>query len=439
MPLRLKFPQRHKTPPRMLHGCADLRLAVVSPFVDRRHGTERSLAELLERLARTYHCEIHLYANWVEDLCVNNRGGVLPPGTGGIFWHKVPSVPGPHLLQFSCWFYLNRLWRWTHTFFRGTSFDLVVSPGINCSDADVVIVHALFHRLRELSQEKPTRSLVDLGLLNRIHRRAYYALLAALERRIYTNPKVSLAAVSQRTAGLLAGYFHRQDVRVIPNAVDTAQFSSAMRLSRRSDARLRRNFREDEFVLLLIGNDWDNKGLSTILEALPKLADTPLKLLVVGHDDVSSWRPLASRLGVQDRSHWESVCTDILDAYAAADVYVSPSREDSFGMPVAEAMACGLPVVTSVFAGVSSLLHDGIDGFVLQDPRDAETLAKLIRMLFDQKELRGRVGEAAAKTVLEWTWEQNAAMVWDLLKEVSAKKHFARVPQDESSSSSIPL
>ncbi len=108
-------------------------------------------------------------------------------------------------------------------------------------------------------------------------------------------------------------------------------------------------------------------------------------------------------------------------------------------MPVAEAMACGLPVVTSVFAGVTSLLHDGIDGLVLQDPRDAETLAKLIRMLFDQKELRGRVGEAAAKTVLEWTWEQNAAMVWDLLKEVRAKKHSARVSQDESSSSSIPL
>ncbi len=422
----------------MLHGYADLRLAVVSPFVDRRHGTERALAELLERLARTYHCEIHLYANRVEDLSVNHSGGVLPPGTGGIFWHKVPSVPGPHLLQFSCWFYLNRLWRWAYTFFRGTSFDLVLSPGINSSDADVVIVHALFHRLRELSQEKAMSDSLGIGLLSRIHRRAYYALLTALERRIYTNPKVSLAAVSQRTAGLLAGYFHRQDVRVIPNAVDTAQFSSAIRLSRRSDARLRHNFREGDFVLLLIGNDWDNKGLSTILEALPKLADAPLKLLVVGNDDVSAWRPLASRLGVLDRSHWETACTDILDAYAAADVYVSPSREDSFGMPVAEAMACGLPVVTSVFAGVSSLLHDGTDGFVLQDPRDAETLAKLIRMLFDQKELRGRVGDAAAKTVLEWTWERNAAMVWDLLKEVSAKKHSARVSQDESSSSSIP-
>jgi glycosyltransferase involved in cell wall biosynthesis len=398
-----------------------LRLAVVSPFVDRRHGTERALAELLERLAQTYKCEIHLYANRVEDLRVSNPGDVLSPGTGGIFWHKVPSVPGPHLLKFVCWFYLNRVWRWG----RHASFDLVLSPGINCSDADIVIVHALFHRLRELSREKAAQSTLRVGMLSRIHRRAYYALLTKRERRIYANPVVSLAAVSQRTAGLLAGYFHRQDVRVIPNAVDSAQFSTAARLSRRAEARLRRNFRDGDFVLLLVGNDWANKGLSTILETLPKLADAPVKLLIVGNDDVSSWRPIAERLGVLDRCSWEAA-TDILDVYAAADLYISPSREDSFGMPVAEAMACGLPVITSVFAGVSAMLRDGIDGFVLQEPRDAETLAKLIRMLFEQRELRNRVGEAAAKAALEWTWDRNAEMVWDFLKEVSAKKNSSR-------------
>ena len=95
-------------------------------------------------------------------------------------------------------------------------------------------------------------------------------------------------------------------------------------------------------------------------------------------------------------------------------------------MPVAEAMACGLPVITSVFAGVSAMLRDGIDGFVLQEPRDAETLAKLIRMLFEQKELRSRVGEAAAKAALEWTWDRNAERFWDFLKEVSAKRHPSR-------------
>jgi glycosyltransferase involved in cell wall biosynthesis len=128
------------------------------------------------------------------------------------------------------------------------------------------------------------------------------------------------------------------------------------------------------------------------------------------------------RLGVLDRCTWELPRADILDAYAAADVYVSPSREDSFGMPVAEAMACALPVITSAFAGVSSFLQDGIDSFVLRDPRDVEFLAKRIRMLYEQDELRTRMGQTAARKALEWTWDRNEAETWELLKEAAARR-----------------
>jgi glycosyltransferase involved in cell wall biosynthesis len=399
-----------------------LRLAVVSPFVDRRHGTERALAELLECLTRNEHCEIHLYAQRVEDLAFDLPSSVSAQESGAILWHRVPSIPGPHLLQFFFWFLANsfcRRWdRWVH----GVRCGLVLSPGINCLDADVIIVHALFHRLKELAREEKLES-ARLGLLRRLHRRAYYALLTALERRIYANPKISLVAVSPRTAGLLAKYFRRHDVRVIPNGVDTSQFSPAARLARRGQARALRHFHDNDSVLLLIGNDWGNKGLPSILEALPKLLDTPVRLLIVGDDATASSREMAGRMGVLDRCTWEPARADILDAYAAADIYVSPSREDSFAMPVAEAMACGLPVITSAFAGVSSLLHDGMDSFVLRDPRDVDSLAKLIRMLCEQEELRSRMGRAAAKTTLEWTWERNAAAVWGFLQEVSAKEH----------------
>src|SRR5882762_4097306 len=70
------------------YGCADLRLAVVSPFVDRRHGTERALAELLERLARKEHCEIHLYAQRFEDLALDQPGVTHAQESGAIIWHK---------------------------------------------------------------------------------------------------------------------------------------------------------------------------------------------------------------------------------------------------------------------------------------------------------------------------------------------------------------
>jgi UDP-glucose:(heptosyl)LPS alpha-1,3-glucosyltransferase len=405
-----------------------LRLAVVSPFVDRRHGTERALAELLERLAGQHHCEIHLYAQRVEGLAFAQPGVPLSQQSGSILWRKVPSVPGPHLLQFIAWLFLNSFCRAWDRWAQGLRFDLVLSPGINCLDADVVIVHALFHCLRDLGLARDLASARP-ALFRSLHRRAYYGLLTGLERRIYSDPKVLLAAVSQRTAALLADYFHRQDVRVIPNGVDTAQFSPPARLALRDEARRRRSFQETDFVLLLIGNDWRVKGLGTVLRAVSALRELPIVVLAAGDDSPDSFRETARALGILERCRFEPSRQDVLDFYAAADLYVSPSLEDSFGLPVAEAMACGLPPITSVFAGVSSLLHDGVDSFILRDPHDAKTLTTMIRTLYEKVEWRNRMGQAAARASLEWTWDRNAADIWDLLKDAAARKVSASAPK----------
>jgi glycosyltransferase involved in cell wall biosynthesis len=403
-----------------------LRLAVVSPFVDRRHGTERALAELLERLAGDYGCEIHLYAQRVENLQVIDPKlprSAHPTESGAIYWHKVPAIPGPHAAQFLAWIFLNGFLRWWHTTFGGASYDFVLSPGINCLHPDVVIVHALFHRLKELAREENQDSGARAGFFRRMHRRVYYGLVTALERRTYNDPRVTLGAVSKRTAGLLKEYFHREDVCVVPNGVSTKHFSIAARLPRRAEARQQRGLRDEDFVLLLIGNDWRNKGLLTILEAMAALSLLSVRLLVVGNDNAEPFRARAVQLGLQDRCRWELSSPDVLDFYAAADVYVSPSREDSFGLPVAEAMACGLPAITSVCAGVADYIHDGVDGFVLRDPHDTEALRQLIKRLQAESELRHKIGEAAASAILEWDWNRNAAALWELLQDVKTRNH----------------
>lgn len=399
-----------------------MRLAVVSPFVDRRHGTERALAELLERLARSYCCEIHLYSQRVEGLVVSNSSSVQDAQRGDIIWHKVPSIPGPYVFQFLFWLFLNTFFRRRDRAIRGLHFDLVLSPGINCFDANVTIVHALFHRLRELAREFTTPSSAT-ALLRGFHRRAYYALLTWLERRLYSDPQISLAAVSSRTASLICTYFHRVDVSVIPNGVDTECFSPEKRLALRADARSRYKFQDEDFVLLLIGNDWRNKGLSTILDAMAALRDIPLRLLVAGQDAAASFFfEAARRLGLGERCRWETASTDAIQFYAVADVYVSPTREDSFGLPLLEAMACGLPVITSVFAGASQTITDGVDGFVLKDPDDAHALAGHLKNLQEHADLGFRIGQSARRTAEAYTWERNAEAVWGLLKEVASRK-----------------
>lgn len=374
------------------------------------------MAELLERLAGNYQCEIHLYAQSAQDLSLAENPENVTDGAGKIVWHRLPRFPGPHVVQFFFWFHLNRWRRWADGR-RSGAFDVVLSPGINCRDADIVIVHALFARLRELAEQEAAKSGRKIGFLRMAHRHVYYAYLARLERRIYGNTHVRLAAVSQRTADLLKKYFQRHDVRVIPNGVDTNYFSKQKRLARRSASRSRRSFGASDFVMLLIGNDWRTKGLPGVLQAMAELPKMSLRLLVVGEDAQVSFQEMASRLGVAERCTWERATSDVLDCYAAADLYVSPSREDSFGLPVAEAMACGLPVVTSAFAGISEMVHDGADGFVLRDPHDVESLVKLIRMLGEQQALRERVGTAAENQAQQWTWDRHAAAVWEMITE----------------------
>jgi UDP-glucose:(heptosyl)LPS alpha-1,3-glucosyltransferase len=228
--------------------------------------------------------------------------------------------------------------------------------------------------------------------------------------------------VSPRTAAQLERHFGRKDVRVIPNGVDLSTFNPNARLSRRPDARKGLAFKDDEFVALLIGNDWRNKGLAALLEAAASCPDLPLKLLVVGQDDPALVGEALQRFSMTSRVCFETPSTDVLQFYAAADVYASPSLEDSFALPVAEAMACALPVVTSAEAGISAFLQDGVDSFVLCDPRDAAALAAALRRLYEDTALRRTLGENGARTAQTLTWEKNAALTKMFLEEAMRAK-----------------
>jgi len=108
--------------------------------------------------------------------------------------------------------------------------------------------------------------------------------------------------------------------------------------------------------------------------------------------------------------------------YAAADAYVGPSLEDSYGLPVLEAMACGLPVVVSSRAGVSEIIHDGTNGVILRDPENVQEIAGVLRTLISNPALCRSVGEAGAVIALEHGWDRNAQATWDWLSEVARQK-----------------
>ena len=403
-----------------------MRIAVVSPFLDRQHGTERCIIEQIEYFLRQPGCEIHIYSQSVRDLDVVRfkRSSDSPPSPGKPVWHRIPALPGPHLLNFLWWYLANQALRWFHRKFRGLRFDLVFSPGINCTDADAIVVHIVFHEFFRLVhrdlllRDAPLSSWPIL-----LHRLLYYRLIMALEDRIYRNSRISLAAVSALTARELTTHFGRQDVSVIPNAVDLSRFSLPERLRRRELSRKLLQLPEAEFVLLLVGNDWEKKGLTPLLNAVAEIQYLPLRLLVIGRDNRAPFLEQIQHLQLDSRVLFLEPTSDIMQFYAAADVYTGPSLHDSFALPPIEAMACGLPVITSVTNGGSQIITEGVDGFVLSDPLDSVALSGLISRLYEQPDFRHSVGEQAARTAQSYSWERNASETWEFLCQAAGSSH----------------
>jgi glycosyltransferase involved in cell wall biosynthesis len=405
-----------------------VRIAVVSPFLDKKHGTERCVLEQVERLARAHEYEVHLYSQTVEDvrdLIVFGRTAapqeVECPNP--LIWHRVPSTVGPQLLKYIWWFIVNHIQRWKDQRFRGLRYDLVYSPGINCLDADAIVVHIVFHEFyRLVIEDLRLRQLPLRALPRAIHRRLYYHLAMALERKIYPDSRVALAAVSCLTAREVTRFFGRDDVRIIPNAVELGIFNPEACLCRRADARRRLQFEEQDFVLLLIGNDWKKKGVDTLLEAAAHCLDLPCKVLIVGHDDRALYDRIIQDLGLQARVRFAEPAGDVVQFYAAADAYAGPSLHDSFAFPPAEAMACGLPVITSVNNGGSEMITDGVDGILLHDPKDSKELSEKIRNLFGNPGFRQDLGRNAAIVAREYGWEKNAQLVHEFLENARIGK-----------------
>jgi glycosyltransferase involved in cell wall biosynthesis len=392
-----------------------LEIVVVSPFLDRRHGTELCIIEQIERLSTTYGWGIHLFSQHVENINDLLTETSKSSATGFICWHKVSDIPGPHLLKFLWWFFANRTARKSALKRLENRPLLVYSPGINCLDANAITVHIVFH-------EFYARVRHELALLKvpvsrwpvTVHRKLYYKLIMALERRIYTDPKIHLAAVSKLVSTQLEKHFGRTDSVVIPNAVDTVIFNSEARLARRSVSRQSLKLDDSDFVVLLIGNDWKKKGLDQLLRALA-IIEIPIQLLVVGKDDPGLYRSALRQLRLEDRVRFLAPSADVLSFYAAADAYVAPSLEDAFGLPILEAMACGLPVIASVQAGASENVVDGTTGYILRDPMNHVELAEIILRLAGDRSVARGIGAAAAKYV-------QASVSWD--RNVSATREF---------------
>jgi glycosyltransferase involved in cell wall biosynthesis len=394
-----------------------LRIGVVSPFLDKTHGTERCVAEQVERLARDHGCEIVMYCNHVRGVALSSEEQVS--GNGRISWRKVPDVPGPQLIRYSWWFLANHFVRWWDRQSGKFTPDLLFSPGINCLDANVISVHIVFAEFYAQVREQLALLRNPISSWPRLlHRRVYYRLIMVLEGDFYRRDQLPLVGVSKKVAhDLERRYGRKKNVSVIYHGVDTRQFNPDVRTSLRHAARVALGVPNSANAVLLVGNDWKKKGLLTLLEAMASIRNPSIWALVVGRDDPAPYRELLRSNNLVHQVLFLPLRSDVEWYYAAADLYIGPSLEDAFALPPLEAMACGLPTIVSRQAGVSEILTHGVDGLILEDPTDSEQLALFIEKLVSEPEFSAQLGNTAVSTARKYTWETNADQLFGLLLE----------------------
>lgn len=176
--------------------------------------------------------------------------------------------------------------------------------------------------------------------------------------------------------------FPDERIHLVRNGVDVARFQSG----RRAETRARFGVAEEEFLLLFVGSGWERKGLRFVLEALRHLAGKKISLLVVGKGKASA--PAAARV------IFTGPMREVENAYAAADLFVTlPIYEPSANV-VVEALAAGLPVVTSAYNGAAEVLQENVTGSMVSEFWQPERVAQTI-LNWAQRRRRVTVDPAA--------------------------------------------
>lgn len=289
------------------------------------------------------------------------------------------------------------------------SFDIVHADGpVTTAAVDVAMCHMPHAAWRALPADASREPGVR-GALNR----AATAMNVRLERRVYTRARRVIVA-SQVTAGVLeAAGVDPSRIVELPFGIDATRFRQPSGDERRV-ARRAFGIGHDEFCVLFVGAQGPRKGLPALIAAI----DPRDPLLVAGDRRGGPQERTASTRGL--RAVFAGKMDDIRPAYWAADVLVYPSRFDAFGMAILEAMACGLPVITSRLAGASSVVGDG--GIVLSDPTDVVGIAEAIQTLRSDALLRARMGSIGREIAARRSWNDAAEVLLRTYGEVLEEK-----------------
>jgi UDP-glucose:(heptosyl)LPS alpha-1,3-glucosyltransferase len=265
---------------------------------------------------------------------------------------------------------------------------------------------------------RPLKSKID-GLLPR------YRNFRHIARRQYLEDGRLVIALSKMVADDFKR-FHgipSEQVRLVYNGVDTGRFSPERRLKYRDAVRRWLGIDDDTLLLLIVTHNFRLKGVPALMKAVKRIkgGKMPVHLAVVGGKPARNHTRAAAYMGIGSDVTFVGSVDDTAPYYAAADIYAHPTLYDSCSLVVLEALASGLPVITSSSNGAAELISEGIEGYVVPDANDVELLVERIGMLSDPA-ARRQMGERARELSLKHTLRHNVDQILAVYDEIVKKR-----------------
>lgn len=196
-------------------------------------------------------------------------------------------------------------------------------------------------------------------------------------------------------------------IHIVRCVVDVKYFASEVAVARASRDAIRSNLGLSGVVFVFVGRLWKGKGTGPLLAAYEALArdlpnDTSLLLVGDGPEQARIAR-LATSVGHRVKLVGFHQQAELPRLYAASDVFVFPTLGDPYGLVVDEAMATGLPIISTTAAGeIRERVVDGVNGYLVP-PNDPAALTAAMRRLAADPALRSKMGARSAKMIADYT------------------------------------
>ena len=294
-----------------------------------------------------------------------------------------------------------------HTFFGSDTdlthfFNYIVPPGVK--GKTVVTVHDMVYKAFPETVRARTKYMLDTGLK------------ASMKRAdlIVTDSEFSKSEIIK--------YFpqHESKIRVVPCGVDLQKFSPCKDTEKIEN--VKKSLGIDGRYFLYLGTIEPRKNLERLIEAYGKFAkntNNPPKLVLAGgkgwlNDNIYA---KAEQLGIKQYVIFTKYVPseDMNPLMCGAEAFVFPSIYEGFGMPPLEAMACGVPVLTS---GEASLPEVTGQSAVIVDAYSPDSIAEGLDRIYRDDELRKRLSIEGLERAKQFTWEKSASMLYNVYKEL---------------------